>query len=123
MKKNQTFSMRARGRSFKYAFDGIIAFFQKEHNARIHFISTLLVFSAAFFAKVSRAEFAALFLSVGFVWSAEIFNTAIESLSDHISPQKDRRVKFIKDVSAAAVLIAAVSAVATSMVIFLPRMF
>ena len=43
MQDTQKFSLRARGESFGYAFVGILAFFKKEHNARIHLFFTITV--------------------------------------------------------------------------------
>lgn len=123
MKTNRSFSLRERGRSLGYAREGIHAFFASQHNALIHlFLTILMVFSAVFFG-VTRMELIVLIVVTGFVWSAEIFNTAIEALLDHIHPHKHPRVKFIKDVSAAAVLVAAVTAFLTGLIIFIPKLF
>jgi len=45
MKNNKSFSIGARGKSFKYAFDGVIAFFKAEHNAVLHLAGTAAVTS------------------------------------------------------------------------------
>ncbi len=45
----------------------------------------------------------ALVLAVGFVWAAELFNTGIEKIMDFISKKQHPNIKFIKDISAAAV--------------------
>jgi diacylglycerol kinase len=107
--------------SFKYAFEGIESFFRHQPNAVIHLLITVLVFLAAVLFHVSGKEWIALILSAGFVWSAEIFNTAIEAAMDHISPDQHPGVKFIKDVSAAAVLVAAITASAAGCIIFIPK--
>ena len=61
--------------------------------------------------------------AAGFVWSAEIFNTAIESMMDHLSPEKHPRVKYIKDLAAGAVLVAAITAIIAGLIIFIPKIF
>lgn len=117
------FSWKARWRSIGYAIAGIHTFFRTQHNAVIHLYATAFVFIAAVFFVSSANEMIALILATGFVWAAEIFNTAIELAMDHVSPERNRRVKFIKDMSAAAVLVAAITAVGTGLIIFIPKIF
>ncbi|HET6995741.1 MAG TPA: diacylglycerol kinase family protein, partial [Chitinophagaceae bacterium] len=73
--------------------------------------------------EVSHSEMILLVIVTGFVWVAEIFNTAIEKAMDLISPGYHPKVKLIKDLSAAAVLIAAVISVITGALIFIPKFF
>jgi diacylglycerol kinase (ATP) len=122
MKKNKPFSIPARARSFKYAFEGIASFLKSEHNSILHLLATLAVIVLAFLFPVSRMEVIALVWSVGFVWVAELFNTAIEKIMDFITPEQLPAVKFIKDVSAAAVLIAAIAAFITGCIVFIPKL-
>ncbi len=117
------FSLNARKRSFHYALEGVVAFFRTEHNARIHLAATVIVIVLGFKLKVNAGEAALLALSVGFVWTAEIFNTAIEAMMDHLSPGKHEAVKHVKDISAAAVLFSAFIAVLVGAFIFLPKFF
>ena len=117
-----SFSIKARLKSFQYAFEGLNSFFSTQHNAIIHLIMTLLAFSAAVFYNVTRIEGIAIALAIGFVWAAELFNTAIEKLADLVSKEYHPEIKFIKDVSAAAVLLSAVAALITGAIIFLPKL-
>ena len=121
MKESKPFSLKGRSKSFKYAFEGIITFFKQEHNARIHLAATIGVIGLAIIFPVSRMEAIALTFAVGFVWVAEIFNTAIEKMADFISKEKNPAIKKIKDLSAAAVLAAAFIAVITGCFIFIPK--
>jgi diacylglycerol kinase (ATP) len=121
MKKNESFSLKARGESMQYAFEGIFIFFKQEHNARLHLLATIAVIVLSIIFPVSKMEAIALVLAVGFVWVAEIFNTAIEKMMDFISVDKDDRIKTIKDLSAAAVLVTALIAVITGCFIFIPK--
>ena len=123
MKTNNSFSLKARGQSFRYAYEGIISFLETQHNAIIHFCFTIVAFTAAIVFRVSSNELIALVMVVGFVWFAEIFNTAVEAIMDHLSPHKHPAVKYIKDVSAAAVLVAAITAFVVGTIIFLPKIF
>jgi diacylglycerol kinase len=56
------------------------------------------------------------------VWAAELFNTAIEKLADTVSKDFHPSIKFVKDVSAAAVLLSALAAFITGAIIFLPKL-
>src|SRR5215470_9328477 len=116
-----SFSWNARLKSFRYAFEGLTIFFAAEHNAIIHLLITIFVFIAAAFFNLSKGEWIAIILATGFVWTTELFNTATERLSDLVSKDFNPEITFIKDVSAAAVLVAAVVAFLTGTIIFLPK--
>lgn len=119
---SRPFSVKARVKSFQCAFAGLNSFFATQHNAIIHLIMTLLAFSAAVVYNVSRVEAVAITLAIGFVWTAELFNTALERLADFVSKDPHPEIKFIKDVSAAAVLLSAVAAIITGAIVFLPKL-
>jgi diacylglycerol kinase len=55
------------------------------------------------------------------VFIAELFNTTIETLVDLVSPEFNPKAGLIKDISAAAVLIAALMALITGIIILLPK--
>lgn len=118
----QPFSIKERVKSFRFAIDGLNSFFNSQHNAIIHLLLTVLVFVAAFFLKVNKTELIAIILATGLVWAAELFNTAIEKLCDLVSKDFHPAIKFIKDVSAAAVLLAAITALSVGLIIFLPKL-
>ena len=122
MKKDKPFSLSARAWSFKYAFDGVINFFKTEHNSLIHLLATVAVFVAAIVLHVSGSGMIALILAIGFVWVAELFNTAIEKIMDFISAEHHPKIKLIKDLSAAAVLVAACIAIAVGCIVFIPKL-
>ena len=122
MKQIKTFSIKARGKSIGYAFEGMTKFFRSEHNALLHLIATIIVCLLAVVMKASRTEILCLMLAAGFVWTAELFNTAIEKIMDFITEEKHPQIKFIKDISAAAVLIAAIVAFITGAIVFIPKL-
>jgi diacylglycerol kinase (ATP) len=122
MDTTKQFSIRARAKSFVYAFEGVISFFRSEHNALLHLLATVLVISLSIIFPVSRFEAIALIIVTGLVWMAELFNTAIEKMSDFISTKKNHKIKFIKDISAAAVLVTAFMAVAVGCFVFIPKL-
>jgi diacylglycerol kinase (ATP) len=121
MKKNDSFSLAARGKSFIHAFRGITFFFSSEHNSVLHLAGTILVITLVLIFPVSNTEAALLTLAIGFVWAAEIFNTCIEKIMDFISAERKPQIKYIKDLAAAAVLVSAITAAITGLLVFIPK--
>lgn len=121
LKKTRSFSFYDRGRSFGYAWQGVRTFFRAEHNALLHLAGTALVIVLAIIFTVTPGEAIALVLAAGFVWVAELFNTAIEKIMDYLSAEKHPAIKYIKDISAGAVLIAALTALLTGLFVFIPK--
>ncbi|MDL2231670.1 diacylglycerol kinase family protein [Porphyromonadaceae bacterium OttesenSCG-928-L07] len=119
--KEKSFSIRARIKSFSYAIQGIATLLKSEHNAWIHLLATAVVITAGALLKVSSQEWIFIVFAIGFVFSAEAFNSAIEYLADRISEEHDERIKKAKDVAAAAVLFAAISAAVIGLIIFVPK--
>ena len=121
MKRNNFFSLRARGRSFGYAFKGLAGFFKSEPNAWIHLLGTIIAVTYSILLQISLVEWTVISITIGSVWAAELFNTAIEKIMDHLSPEKSEAVKFIKDISAAAVLVTAICAFIVACFILIPK--
>jgi len=121
--KSQDFSIRGRIRSFRFAWEGIASFFLAEHNAWLHFMATVAVFTLSALVGVTKNELLALVFAIGFVWVSEMFNTCIERIMDFVSEQRHPDIKFIKDLASGAVLVAAITAVAIGGIIFIPKLF
>jgi len=119
--ERQKFSIRSRVKSFYYAGAGISGFLRREHNAWIHLAATIGVVIASLVLSVSRLEAVALTLVIGLVWVTEMLNTCLEKMADLISKELHPDIKFIKDLAAGAVLVAAVVAVITGLIIFIPK--
>ncbi|MBC7949047.1 MAG: diacylglycerol kinase family protein [Chitinophagaceae bacterium] len=119
--QQKTFSLQQRVNSFRFACDGLKQFFDQEHNTRIHLAGTIAAAIAAWWFHIPAGELIALVIVIGFVWAAEIFNTVIEKIMDHLSPDQHDEVRIIKDLSAGAVLIAALTALGTGLIIFIPK--
>ncbi len=120
MAKNK-FSIKKRLKSFKYAFSGLLLFLKTEHNAWIHIFAALMAISFGIALKISTIEWLFLVVAIASVLSAEAFNTAIEKLTDMAKPSYNDIAGVIKDISAGAVLIVAIAALVTGLVIFLPK--
>jgi len=115
------FTIKNRLKSFVYAFKGIKQVVVSQHNMWIHIVFALLAIALGFMFEINATEWIAIVLSIGLVLTAEIFNTAIESLVDLISPNFNEKAGKIKDIAAAAVLITAITAVIIGMIIFSPH--
>ncbi len=109
--------------SFGHAFRGWAYVMQTQHNARIHAVAATLVFILGLWLKIPARDWAILILTISMVFAAEFINTAIEAVVDLASPQKHPLGKVGKDVGAAAVLIAALSAVLIGLLILGPPLW
>lgn len=119
--KNDEFSISKRLKSFVFAYNGLKVLFKEEQNSRIHIVATCLVISASIFFELKACEWIAVIFSIGLVFTAEIINTAIENIADFLTTEKNNKIKVIKDLSAAAVLISALTALTIGLIIFLPK--
>ena len=113
--------LKKRLKSFKFAFKGIAELFRSEPNARIHLFATIVVLIAGFYFEVSTQEWCLLALCIALVLSAEAVNTAIENLTDLVSPDFHPLAGKAKDVAAAAVLLVAMGTIVVGALIFLPK--
>lgn len=108
-------------KSFGYACAGIGHCFKSEHNFRIHSILAIvvLIFSVVF--NITVMEWIAVGFCIAFVVTMELLNTAIEYLCDIVYKEVHPGIKKIKDISAAAVLLAAFFSLVTGIIIFIPK--
>jgi diacylglycerol kinase len=109
----------ARWQSIIYACKGIAYLLRNEPNMIVHGMATFLVVCAATIRDLNKIEWCLVLLATGIVWIAEAFNTAIEKLCDLYSSSFHPVIKIIKDVAAAAVLLAALFSVITGIIVFL----
>src|SRR5258708_15418601 len=104
--------------SFNYAFEGIIHVLRTQRNLRIHFAVAVIVIVTALIVDVTKLELIALLISITFVLIAEMLNTAVEAAIDIATTAFDPMAKLAKDISAGAVLIATVNAIAVGYLVF-----
>lgn len=108
-------------KSFDYAIQGIKLVVRTEANMKIHIGVAIFVVVLGFLFRISHVEWLACVLCIGLVFSAEIMNTAIETLVDMISPEKNAIAGKIKDMAAGSVLIAALMSIVVGVIIFIPK--
>lgn len=104
-------------KGFVYAGRGFITALY-ERNFRFHLCAAaFVIFVAASFYELSKAEWAVLLLTIGVVIALEALNTAVEHLANEVTQEKSEHIRRCKDCAAAAVLIAAIAAVAVGIVL------
>lgn len=77
-----------------------------------------MVLLAGWWFSLSLTSWAILILAIGAVWTAEAFNSAVEFLVDLVHPDWHHHAGRIKDLSAAAVLLASITAAVVGILIF-----
>ena len=107
--------------SFKYAIEGFISSFKTERNMKIHILAMAIVITIGFYLKLNIIEWCFITFAIALVIGAELFNTAIETIVDMVSPEKNAKAKLAKDISAAAVLAFSIGAVVIGALIFIPK--
>lgn len=109
--------------SFKYALEGIWVSLKQERNMKIHLIMAILVVSLGVFLKITKTEWIICVLAISIVIASELFNTAIETIVDMITTEKNEKAKIAKDVAAGAVLINAIGSAIIGIAIFTPKIY
>lgn len=113
--------IKSRKNAFKFAFSGIHVFFSETH-ARLHLSISIVVVLLSFFLQLQLIEWCVVLLSIGTVFSAEAFNSAIERIVNKISPEHNIEAGFIKDISAGAVLLLCIFVAVVGFIIFIPKL-
>ena len=97
--KNQSLQQK-----LKNAWNGILFTYKTENNFRFHCcigIATVIVFGLL---QINLVWWGLIFICIGLVIAAELANTAIETLLDHIHPQRHPAIGKVKDIMAGVVL-------------------
>jgi len=104
--KNQIFYKR-----MTFALQGIAVAFRKESSFRLQCLATLFVLAVLIWCRPPMIWCALLVINCGLVLAAELFNTALENLIDHLHPALHPSIKIAKDCAAGSVLVLSISAV------------
>lgn len=110
-------------RGFGYAFSGLAYAFKTQINFKFHLVALILTVLAGWYLKLSSAEWLWIVIAIALVLITELLNTAIEVLVDLVSPAYNIKAKVIKDVAAAAVLMAAITAITIGLIVFIPKIY
>lgn len=109
--------------SFRYAFQGMADLLRSQPNARIHIVVAVLTAGAGAYLHLATWEWVAVTGCIATVLAFEAMNTALEHLTDLVSPEYHPLAGRAKDAAAAAVLIAAIGAVVVGGLIFFPKIW
>ncbi len=106
--------------SFRFALRGVRVIFQEEQNFSIQVVAAALAVFFMFYFDLTWVERVAVVTVINLVLILEIVNTAIEKTLDIIEPNFDPRIGKVKDLAAAAVLLASLGSIAIGLMVFLP---
>ena len=119
--EKKRFSLVARLRSTNHAWRGIGIVLKTTHNFWLHIVFALTAVVLGFLLSISNIEWILIVLTIGFVFAAEAFNTALEIDIDLTSPEYHPYARDTKDVAAGAVLLSALTALVVGLLIFAPK--
>lgn len=121
MKKFQSKSFM---KSAQHAFDGLYLAFRSQRNFRKHLYIASVVLLVAVLLKVSILSFCLLLLTNSLVLVLELLNSVFEfALDAYYKNKYSRLVKFAKDISAASVLLMAVTSMIVAFFILGDRVY
>lgn len=107
--------------SFNHAFQGLVYAVRHQRNMRIHVVVAFLVLVGSVLLNVTRLELIAILIAIAFVLIAEMINSAVEAVVDIATDEFDPRAKLAKDMSAGAVLVAAIVALVVAYFVLADR--
>ncbi len=107
--------------SFEYAGRGLVAAMASQRTMRIHVLVACAVSVAVMWLELPVADTAVLIVAMAGVLAVELLNTAVEAVVDmHADGRHDALAGRAKDLSAAAVLVAAAGAAIVGVVVLGP---
>lgn len=109
--------------SFKNAGKGVVYLFLYHRNMRVIFMMGVAAILLGFYFNLKGIELVALCITVTLVFMAEIFNTAVELMMNTITEKYHIKIKLIKDIAAAIVLITSLNALVIGYVLFIRKLF
>ncbi len=107
--KNQPFARR-----LGFAIAGLKTALRSEDSFRFHVLAGCAVFGVLVWWRPAPIWWAVVAVTVVLVLAAELVNTAVEHLADHLHPEQHPQIKTVKDCAAAAVLVASLGALAVA---------
>ena len=108
--------------NFKFAFEGVAIALKRGRNIKIMFGFAVLAIVLSFAANINKTEWVLIVLIISMVLGLEMLNTALEALTDLVSPEFHSLAKVAKDMAAGAVLICSIASVIIGYLIFLPKL-
>jgi undecaprenol kinase len=113
--------MRTFLQKLNFALSGIGFLVRNERHFQYHLISAFSVLVLGVFFSLTQWEWLFVLSALFLVLLTEAFNTAIEKVCDEVTLEHKESIKRIKDISAGAVLLAAIYSLVIGSIIFLPK--
>ncbi|MBP2615122.1 diacylglycerol kinase family protein [Chryseobacterium jejuense] len=110
-------------KSFLNAFRGVLVMIKTERNFQIELLAFFINLFLIFYLKLTTIDTALVLMACVAVLSAEIFNTAIEKICDIVQPNFDKRIGFIKDIAAGAVVLIAIASIIIGVLVYWKYIF
>lgn len=107
--------------SFNYAIAGLIHAIRTQKNMQIHLIAAIFVLIFSLLFDLSRVELSLVIIAISLVIFAELINTAVEIIIDILTQDYSFKARIAKNISAAAVVIAAGNAIFIAYLVFFNR--
>jgi diacylglycerol kinase (ATP) len=98
-----------------HALAGIAHAARSENSFRFQLAAAAVVFAILLYLRPAPLWWALVMLTTLSVLAAELFNTAIEILADHLHPEQHPNIKRVKDCAAGAVLLSSAAAVTVAL--------
>lgn len=105
--KNRPFHQR-----LSFALDGIREAWKREASFRAHSFFVAVLLAGLAWLRPAPVWWALLLGVTGLVLAAELINTALETIIDHLHPEQHPMMKVAKDCAAGAVLVTVLAALA-----------
>ena len=105
-------------KSIHHALEGILCFLLTERNGKIECMIACVLSILAWYMRLSALEWCIQLICIGLVIGAELINTAIEELCNHISPKHHPQIGLIKDLAAGAVLFVSILASIVGIILY-----
>ena len=109
--KNQTLPRR-----LAFALAGLRTAWRTENSFKTQVVATIGVVGVLIWLEPVPAWWAIAALTIGLVLAAELVNTAVEGLADHLHPEQHSSIKAVKDCAVGAVLVASIAALGVAAV-------
>ena len=107
-------------KSFRYALKGLIKTFREEQNFRVQSVAGLAILILAAMFRITIQEWSLLIFVISLVLLMELSNSALERVTDILKPRISSYVMEIKDIMAAAVMLASIVSIIIGILIFFP---
>lgn len=109
--------------SFVAAGRGCALVLRNERNIRIHCILACAAVILGLFLEFTPGEISLVLLVSAAIIASELFNAALERLSDIVKPRVSGYVEQTKDIAAAAVLVLSLTSVVVGILLYVPKIF